>query len=302
MPSKRRGFIGIFSQNNEPDSNDPEVDSTDSKLGEMNPGHATEKDTAPEPEISARQDSTDSDWDDIFGESAAMEIEPPEPPAINPVAAAVASEKADQTTRKSGVENQKPNQTPINPDLSTPMQAPETKAKLDKSTSAQSAHHNPNYTPMHHAPSPKSILSKTDRQAVADAIQTLREKLSFTRQASSEQRESLIKLGQTGRSFVDHAMKVVNENPDALPRSFDDESFVTDVELIEALRLIGEDLRDLSRRVEDTQSNIASSAFAGALVVHRCGTGDGDKAQIEAYRKSPNGAAQPAAATNGVGV
>lgn len=298
MPSNRRGFIGIFSQNNEPD-NDLDADSGESKTDELSSSNSAETDAVSKSDSAIEQDTADSDWDDIFGDSPPMEIEPPDPMTINPVAAASMTPiAAEPTVDKPDTKSEIPDQASITTDISTPMQGTETNAKSDKTSSAEGAHHTPNYTPMHHAPSTKSMLSKTDRQAVADAIQTLREKLSFTRQANNDQRESLIKLGQTGRGFVDQAMKVVTETPDILPRSFDDESFVTDVELIEALRLIGEDLRDLNRRVEDTESKIASSAFAGALVVHRCGTADSDKSHSEAYRRTSNGTAQPVGANN----
>jgi len=277
MSSNRRGFIGIFSQNQHQDDareTEREVISTGEKP-------AKKDDFEPLDRASPIESSSDSDWNDIFEDSPRNDYPAPASPAVNPVAAAMAVKPDHEPSGES-----KPEQKQRD-DVNDPEPEPIIQT-VNETTGTDAADKNTTYSTkvMHNGPSSKSILSKSDRQAISDAIQTLREKLSFAREASGEQRDGLMKLGATGRDFISQATKVVGENPDVLPRSFDDESFVTDAELVETLRNIGNDLRDLTRRVADTESKIASSAFAGALLVHRSSGLDADKGKSDVYRKS----------------
>lgn len=274
MSSNRRGFIGIFSQNHDQDDThetDDESASAEASADRQERNESTRGDVE-------SKSSTDSDWDDIFDDGPRNVFSPAsEPPSVNPVAAAMASKPSPETDP--------PASSPSNDALKVTSESNET---VKETTGTETADQNTNQPSkaMHNGPSSKSILSKSDRQAVTDAIQTLREKLSFARQANADQRDGLLKLGTTGREFISQATKVVRDNPDVLPRSFDDECFVNDAELVEALRNIGDDLRELTQRVADTESKIASSAFAGALLVHRCGSIDADKGKSEPYHKS----------------
>ena len=283
MSNNRRGFIGIFSQSQDQDDSreveeDPDGPEQDAKKSlEPNDG---------EVEV-ASEGAMDSDWNDIFDENSRRDYSSPELPTVNPVAAAMASKSPHESTEMSSsaeAKESKPNPIPT----------------VNETSGTQTADENTNETSktMHNGPSSKSILSKSDRQVVADAIQTLREKLSFAREAGGDQRDGLMKLGATGREFINQATKVVGENPDVLPRSFDDESFVNDAELVEMLRNIGADLRDLTQRVADTESKIASSAFAGALLIHRSGGVEADKANADVYRKTTGAPANGSAQAN----
>jgi len=93
----------------------------------------------------------------------------------------------------------------------------------------------------------------------------------FAKRFTAEEREALIRPGAAGRRFVDQARELARRRPGLLPRSFDEKEFLRDAELFEELRRIGDELRDLSERVEDTVAAVASDAFTSALVVYQSG-------------------------------
>jgi len=78
-------------------------------------------------------------------------------------------------------------------------------------------------------------LSDEDRQAVMDAIQTIRDSLPFLIDLTSDERRSLPKMGDKSRAFVDKAGEIANQNPDILPRSFDLDEFIRDITLYRSL-------------------------------------------------------------------
>lgn len=80
-----------------------------------------------------------------------------------------------------------------------------------------------------------ATLSQADRQAVLDAINTIRARLRFLVDLSPEERKALPKMGDTGRGFVSQALGVAEQNPDILPRSFDVSETRKDLELLDAL-------------------------------------------------------------------
>ncbi|MGB7921606.1 MAG: hypothetical protein WCF57_00040 [Pyrinomonadaceae bacterium] len=111
-------------------------------------------------------------------------------------------------------------------------------------------------------------LSQTDRQAVLDAINTIRAKLPFLIDLTTEERRFLPKMGDKSRAFVTQALTVAEQNTDFLPRSFDVAEMRRDVELIEALQPIMLALTQLQELVEDTYLEVGSEAYTSALMIY----------------------------------
>ena len=112
-------------------------------------------------------------------------------------------------------------------------------------------------------------LSQADRQAVLDAINTIRTKLPFLIDLSPEERKALPKIGDTGRGFVAQALEVAEQNPDILPRSFDVAEMRKDVELLSALSPVLAALSQLNELVDDTVMAVGSEAYAAALLIYQ---------------------------------
>jgi hypothetical protein len=119
-------------------------------------------------------------------------------------------------------------------------------------------------------------LSATDRLAVMDAIATIREKLPFLVDLTTEDRRTMLKMGDKSRAFVSKALEVATQNPEFLPRSFNVEEMRRDLVLYEALYPILLSLTQLQELVDDTYIAIGSEAYAAALAVYNYAKASGD--------------------------
>lgn len=114
-----------------------------------------------------------------------------------------------------------------------------------------------------------ATLSDTDRQAVLSAINTIRDKLPFLVDLTPEERQSLPKMGDKSRAFVEQALEVAAQNPDILPRSFDVDEMRKDTELFSGLLPVLTALSQLQELVEDTYIAAGSEAYTAALLVYQ---------------------------------
>ena len=124
-------------------------------------------------------------------------------------------------------------------------------------------------------------LSEADREAVLTAIQTIRQKLPFLVDLSTEERRRLPKMGDTGRAFVERALTVATQNADILPRSFDVDEFRRDAELLASLRPVAAALRQLQELVDDTLLEVSGEAYASALAVYSYARAGGKGAALD---------------------
>lgn len=114
-----------------------------------------------------------------------------------------------------------------------------------------------------------ATLSASDRQAVLDALQTIRQKLPFLVDLSPEDRRAMLKMGDASRAFVAQALVVAEQNPDIMPASFDVAEMRKDVELLEALAPVRASLAQVAELVDDSYVVIGSEAYAAALLVYQ---------------------------------
>lgn len=112
-------------------------------------------------------------------------------------------------------------------------------------------------------------LSQADRQAVLDALETIRQKLPFLIDLTPEERRTLPKMGDSSRGFVTQALTIATQNEDILPRSFDVNEMRGDLELLDSLRPILTALSQLFELVEDTYTAVGSEAYTSALLVYQ---------------------------------
>jgi hypothetical protein len=114
-----------------------------------------------------------------------------------------------------------------------------------------------------------AALTQADRQAVLDAVNTIRTKLHFLIDLSPEERKGLPKIGDTGRGFVAKALEVAEQNPDILPRSFDVAEMRKDLELLDALLPVVTAFGQLNELLDDTYTAVGSEVYAAALLVYQ---------------------------------
>ncbi len=125
-------------------------------------------------------------------------------------------------------------------------------------------------------------LSKADREAVMQAIATIREKLPFLIDLTTEERRTMLKMGDKSRAFVSKALEVGTQNPDFLPRAFNLEEMRRDVELYEALYSVLLSLTQLQELVDDTCIAAGSEAYTAALAIYNYAKASGDVTGLDA--------------------
>ncbi|MEH2275535.1 MAG: hypothetical protein V7K40_12300 [Nostoc sp.] len=127
-----------------------------------------------------------------------------------------------------------------------------------------------------------ATLAQTERDAVLQAISTIKEKLPFLVDLSSDDRKTLPKMGDKSRAFVSKALEVAAQNPEFLPRSFDLDEMRKDVQLFEALYPVLLSLTQLQELVDDTSLAVGSEAYAAALQVYNYAKASGQGAGLDA--------------------
>lgn len=123
-------------------------------------------------------------------------------------------------------------------------------------------------------------LSAADKDAVMQAIATIKEKLPFLIDLTTEDRRTIVKMGDKSRAFVSKALEVATQNPDFLPRSFDVEEMRRDLALYEALYPVLLSLTQLQELVDDTCMASGSEAYTAALAVYNYAKASGDVAGL----------------------
>jgi hypothetical protein len=125
-------------------------------------------------------------------------------------------------------------------------------------------------------------LAPTDKEAVMQAIATIREKLPFLIDLTPEDRRTMLKMGDKSRAFVSKALEVATQNPNFLPRSFDLEEMRRDLALFETLYPVLLSLTQLQELVDDTCIASASEAYTAALAVYSYAKASGDVTGLDA--------------------
>jgi hypothetical protein len=111
-------------------------------------------------------------------------------------------------------------------------------------------------------------LTPEDRDAIAQAIVTIKKHLPFLVDLVGDERARLPKMGDRSRAFVSKALEVANQNSEFLPRSFDVEEMRKDLLLFDDLSALMMTLAQLQDMVEDTCLVVGSEAYTSALTIY----------------------------------
>lgn len=113
-----------------------------------------------------------------------------------------------------------------------------------------------------------AVLTDADRDNVLGLINDIRARLPFLIDLTIEERQSLPKMGDKSRAFVNQATTLAEQNDAFLPRSFDVAEMRRDVDLTNQLLPILTALAQLVEFVEDTYLLAGSDAYSAALIVY----------------------------------
>jgi hypothetical protein len=110
-------------------------------------------------------------------------------------------------------------------------------------------------------------LSPDDQQAVQGAIETLRQKLPFLINLTTDDRSRLAKAGDKTKTFVGKAMNIANEHPELFPAAFLNE-MRKDAQLQDNLAPITLAIETLAKKLDDTMMQLGAESFAAARTVY----------------------------------
>ncbi len=125
-------------------------------------------------------------------------------------------------------------------------------------------------------------LTAADQQAVFEAIATIKAKLPFLVDLSTDDRKTMPKLGDKSRAFVRKALEIATQNPDFLPRSFDLDEMKRDVELFDALFPLMMSFMQMQELLDDTVTAVGSEAYSAALQVYAYAKASGNTGGLDA--------------------
>lgn len=114
-------------------------------------------------------------------------------------------------------------------------------------------------------------LSETNKQAVLDAINTIRQKLPFLVSLTDDERRSLPKMGDKSIAYVQKGYDFAQQNTEKLGPDFGMDDYTEDFELEVQLREVAGALKQVTAEVDDTLVALRSdlmvrSNFAYAMM------------------------------------
>ena len=119
----------------------------------------------------------------------------------------------------------------------------------------------------------------TDLAAVDTALETLEKKLAGLIDLSTEQRSTLIKMGDKSEAFCRKTMEVLATNPGVLPANFNVQEMRRDLAGFDTLRPRLARMEKLYEKMRDSQlalgSDVMSAALEGYAILKIAGKGEG---------------------------
>lgn len=111
-------------------------------------------------------------------------------------------------------------------------------------------------------------LTTADSAEINTAIENIKTKLPFLISLSTDDRISLLKLGDGMRPVVEKAVNVITEHPEIMPGTFNTAEFKKDFTLMKSLEPISQKLQLLKQAVDDTILAAGSDSLTEALEVY----------------------------------
>lgn len=120
-----------------------------------------------------------------------------------------------------------------------------------------------------------AALAVADRDQILNLIGQIRALMPFLVDLTIEERQTLLKMGESGRPFVEHALNLVEQDDSFMPRTFDKTEMRNDNDFYEALQPVFVQLAKLFESVQDTTMLVGSDLVISGLDVYRNAKGNG---------------------------
>lgn len=114
-----------------------------------------------------------------------------------------------------------------------------------------------------------AALSVADRDQILNLIEQIFDLLPFNVDLTPDERQSLVKMGESGRPFVELALNLVEQDDSFMPRTFDKTEMRADLDLYTTTLPVLMQLTKLYEAVNDTMMLAGSDLIMAGLDVYR---------------------------------
>lgn len=126
-----------------------------------------------------------------------------------------------------------------------------------------------------------AVLDPSRRDQILDLIAQIRALLPFLIDLSPEERQTLVKMGNSGRPFVEQALNLVEQDDSFMPRSFDKTVMRKDKDLDTAMQPVVIQMTQLFEAINDTMMLVGSDLILAGLDVYRNARNNGRGAHLD---------------------
>ncbi len=120
------------------------------------------------------------------------------------------------------------------------------------------------------------VMTEADRQAIMDAISTIKNRMPYLIALTTEERRKIFKMGDKSVAFVNKSLEVAIQNQGILTRDFDLEEMQRDVALYAQLQSMMMALTQLMEQIDGTMIQVGAEAYYAGRAVYKLTQMGGD--------------------------
>jgi hypothetical protein len=126
-----------------------------------------------------------------------------------------------------------------------------------------------------------ATISAADRDKILELINQIFALLPFRVDLTTEERQSLVKMGESGRPFVEGTLMLVEQDDSFMPRSFDKTKMRQDSDFYVNMQPVSVQMSRLNEAVSDTIMLTGSDLIMAGLEVYRNAKDNGQGANLD---------------------
>jgi hypothetical protein len=126
-----------------------------------------------------------------------------------------------------------------------------------------------------------AAITVSERDKILDLIRQIFDAMPFQVDLSPEQRKSAVKMGESGRPFVEASLNLVEQDDSFMPRSFDKTEMRQDSDFYTTMLPVFIQVTKLYEAVSDTMLLAGSDLMLAALEVYRNAKNNGEGEHLD---------------------
>ena len=126
-----------------------------------------------------------------------------------------------------------------------------------------------------------AVFTVADRDKVLELIEQIFALLPFRVDLTPEDRQTLVKMGDSGRPFVEESLALVEQDDSFMPRAFNKTEMRTDSDFYTTMLPVSIQLTKLHEAVSDTMLVTGSDLMMAGLEIYRNAKANGSGANLD---------------------